>query len=214
MGDFGFTGSDHQESEPIKELLERRYTPLRDLHGMTFFIGLEIDRDRPNKQMTVSQRKYTLELLEKFGFENCRTNSTPMQPHTKLLHDAKNDSDFHGPYREAVGGLIHLMVHTRPDIAFSVSQVSQFMHSPKRFHWNAVCNISRYLSGTIDHGIKFSGGKDLRAFTDSDWAGCVDLESLMVAMCCILVINLCHGVPKSNQLLQSPAWSLSLMLLL
>ena len=49
-------------------------------------------------------------------------------------------------YQRLVGRLIYLS-HTRPDIAFSVSMVSQFMHVPGPEHFEAVYRILRYLRG-------------------------------------------------------------------
>uniref|UniRef100_A0A2N9I1W1 Integrase catalytic domain-containing protein n=1 Tax=Fagus sylvatica TaxID=28930 RepID=A0A2N9I1W1_FAGSY len=61
---------------------------------------------------------------------------------------------------------------TRPDIAFSVNQLCQFMHSPTNTHWAAAKRVLRYLKGTIDHGLFFSKSSlHLHAFCDSDWAG-------------------------------------------
>ena len=76
------------------------------------------------------------------------------------------------PYRSAVCSLIHLSVNTRPDIALAVSVVSKYLDRPCWEHWIAVKRIYRYLNGTCNHGIVFSG-KDtiLRGFVDADWAG-------------------------------------------
>jgi hypothetical protein len=40
------------------------------------------------------------------------------------------------------------MTMTRPDIAFSVSQDSQFCENPGNGHWNGVKRILAYLAGT------------------------------------------------------------------
>lgn len=43
-------------------------------------------------------------------------------------------------YQRMVGKLIYLS-HSRPDIAYAVSVVSQFMHAPLKSHPEAVCGI-------------------------------------------------------------------------
>lgn len=64
---------------------------------------------------------------------------------------------------------------TRTDISFAVNQVCQFMQAPTSTHWLAVERILRYLKGTLDHGLNFrSGPFNLYAFSDADWAGCVE----------------------------------------
>ncbi|XP_066398392.1 uncharacterized mitochondrial protein AtMg00810-like [Miscanthus floridulus] len=57
-------------------------------------------------------------------------------------------------YRSIVGGLRYL-VHTRPDIVFTVGYVSRFMEDPREDHWAVVKRLLRYVKGTVDHGIIF-----------------------------------------------------------
>ncbi|CAL9001282.1 unnamed protein product [Prunus brigantina] len=71
-----------------------------------------------------------------------------------------------------VGRLIYLS-HTRPDIAYAVSVVSQFMHSPSEIHMEAVMRILQYLKSAPGKGLMFSkhGHLEIEGFTDADWAG-------------------------------------------
>lgn len=57
-----------------------------------------------------------------------------------------------GMHQRLVGKLVYLS-HVRPDIAFSVSVVSQFMHSPNEEDLEAVYRILRYLKGTPGKGV-------------------------------------------------------------
>jgi len=77
-----------------------------------------------------------------------------------------------GRYQRLVGRLIYLS-HTRPDIAYAVSVVSQFMHEPYEEHLEAVHRILRYLKGTPGKGLFFgrNESRKIEAFTDADWAG-------------------------------------------
>ena len=62
---------------------------------------------------------------------------------------------------------------TRPDIAFAVNKLSQFMHKPTTTHWGAVKRLLRYLNGSRDLGIhlSFSMPISLHGYSDADWAG-------------------------------------------
>ena len=81
----------------------------------------------------------------------CRPAATPIEQNHRLRKDVGNPVDKEC-YQRLVGRLIYIS-HTRPDIAFAVSVVSQFMHDPRSSHMNAVYRILRYL--------KSSPGKDL-----------------------------------------------------
>jgi hypothetical protein len=65
--------------------------------------------------------------------------------------------------------LIYL-AHTRPDIAFPVSVVSQFMHAPYEEHVNAVYRILRYLKAAPGKGLFFgkTNDRNVAIFTDAD----------------------------------------------
>ncbi|KAL0559507.1 hypothetical protein IC582_004120 [Cucumis melo] len=77
-------------------------------------------------------------------------------------------------YRRLVGKLIYIS-HTRPDISFAVSVVSQFMQAPYEKHMEAVNKILRYLKNTHGKGLMFrkTNKKTIEAYTNSDWTGSV-----------------------------------------
>ncbi|RVW59741.1 Retrovirus-related Pol polyprotein from transposon RE1 [Vitis vinifera] len=75
-------------------------------------------------------------------------------------------------YQRLVGRLIYLS-HTRPDIAFAISVVSQHMHSLKESHLKALYKIPIYLKGSLRQGLFFKKGdsKMVEIYTNVDWAG-------------------------------------------
>ncbi|CAL9003229.1 unnamed protein product [Prunus brigantina] len=89
----------------------------------------------------------------------------------KSLGDLKYFLGIEERYQRLVGKLIYL-AHTRPDIAYAVSVVSQFMHAPSEDHMAAVTRILRYLKVTPGKGLMFSkyGHTDVEGYTDADWA--------------------------------------------
>jgi len=70
----------------------------------------------------------------------------------KLSYDSPPVDDP-SQYRSLVGALPWL-TFTRLDIAFAIKQVCLFMHDPRAPHLQAVKRILRYLSGTLDHGLR------------------------------------------------------------
>jgi len=69
---------------------------------------------------------------------------TPIEINTKLLPDQGEDFDNLGKYQILVEKLNYLTL-IRPDIAFVLSVISQFLSAPKTSHWNAIVQILRFL---------------------------------------------------------------------
>ncbi|CAI5724824.1 unnamed protein product [Peronospora destructor] len=86
---------------------------------------------------------------------------TPQDPRLKLTKNMceqgckHEDTMCNVPYRSAIGGIMYLMVATRPDLAAAVGVLSQFSSDPCPTHWQALKRVLRY--------------------SDADWAG--DIES-------------------------------------
>ena len=81
----------------------------------------------------------------------CRPAATPIEQNHRLSKDVGTPVDKEC-YQRLVERLIYLS-HTRPDIAFAASVVSQFMHDPRSSHMNAVYRILRYLKSSPGKGL-------------------------------------------------------------
>jgi hypothetical protein len=78
-----------------------------------------------------------LNLLKEIGKIGCKPISTPIDGKNKLnIEDGEPLSNIN-QFQMLVGKLIYLTV-TRPDISFSISQISQFMYSPQTQHLEAI----------------------------------------------------------------------------
>ncbi|GFZ07004.1 hypothetical protein Acr_18g0011740 [Actinidia rufa] len=106
------------------------------------------------------------------GMLGCRPASTPMVPNLKISAESGELLPDPSIYQRLVGRLIYL-TNTRPDLTFAVSIVSQFMHSPRTSHLDAVYHILRYLKSCPGRGLFYKSGvqSGLSCFTDADYAG-------------------------------------------
>ena len=70
-----------------------------------------------------------------------------MQNH-RIGNDEENPKVEKTQYQRLVGKLIYLS-HTRPDITYVVSVVSQFMHDPRERQLQAVNRIIQYFKASL-----------------------------------------------------------------
>jgi hypothetical protein len=158
VDDLIITGNSEKLIDGIKAQMSQVFE-MKDLGELHYCLGLEVWRNVG--QTFVTQGKYVRELLRKFRMDQCKVVSVPMQQNLKLhLDDGSNEVDG-TLYRQLVGSLNYLTT-TRPDIAYSVSVLSQFMARPLDNHWKAAKAVLRYLKGTIDFGIKYIDSSDVQ----------------------------------------------------
>ncbi|KAG7533328.1 Reverse transcriptase RNA-dependent DNA polymerase [Arabidopsis thaliana x Arabidopsis arenosa] len=142
---------------------------LKDLGALNYFLGIEATRSANG--LHLMQRKYINDLLTKTNMLGVKPVSTPMAATPMISLFTGSALDDASEYRSVLGSLQYLSF-TRPDIAFAVNRLSQFMHRPTDAHWLAVKRILRYLAGTTTHGIFLRANAPLtiHAFSDADWA--------------------------------------------
>jgi hypothetical protein len=145
---------------------------VKDLGRLKYFLDIEVARSK--KGIALSQRKYILDLLSDMGMMGCRAASTPIDQNHRVVAQCGEPVDKE-TYQKLVGRLLYLC-HTRPDIAYSMSVVSRYMHDPRSGHMEAVHRILRYLKGTPGKGLMFKSNRhlDVDGYSDADWANCLD----------------------------------------
>ena len=125
---------------------------IKDLGNLKYFLGREVARSREG--IFVSQRKYTIDLLKETCMTGCRPADTPIESNAKLGESVDKVPVNKERYQRLVGRLIYL-AHTRPNISYAVSVVSQFMQAPYEEHIETVNRILRYLKSTPEIGLMF-----------------------------------------------------------
>ena len=76
------------------------------------------------------------------------------------------------PYIEALGSVLWPAVVSRPDIAYAVGILSQFVQNPALVHWDALKRVIIYLGTTKNHWLTFGGTSKMlvEGYCDADWA--------------------------------------------
>ncbi|KAH9751077.1 hypothetical protein KPL71_014139 [Citrus sinensis] len=172
LGAFSMTGNNNAEIEQLISNLSSTFH-VKDLENLNFFLGIEVIRN--DETLILSQSKYIKDLLAKFDLKECKGTDTPLATTEKLSKNMGEDLTDATQYRKAIGGLQYTVL-TRPEIAYVVNKLSQFMANPLQPHWIACKRVLRYLKETIDYGLTFrrSDFVDLVLYIDVDWGSDID----------------------------------------
>ncbi|KAL0320005.1 UNVERIFIED_CONTAM: Copia protein [Sesamum radiatum] len=140
----------------VKRYLDALFT-IKDLGFAKYFLGLEIARSTDG--MSVTQRKYAMDIISDSGLTRATPVLTPLPPGLKLSTDSG--------------------AHLREPDKFR-RLIDQ--------HWNAATLIVRYLIGTVSIGLFYpaSNSLNLSVYTDADWGACVDSRRSVTGYCVFL----------------------------
>src|SRR6202522_752242 len=163
----------------------QKYVKITDLGELHWILGIEVCRIREDKRIMLSQRSYIDSILRRYGFDDAKPVSTPMDPNICLTSEQspKTTEEFakmrNIPYHEAVGSLMYASLGTRPDITFAVQTVSRFSSKPGTVHWEAVRRIFRYLKGTRELWLMYgSKVRELEGYVDADGTMAEDRKAI------------------------------------
>ena len=139
VDDIVIASSSSAASDRLLQQLSDSF-PVKDLGPLHLFLGIEVIRNSGG--MTLTQKKYALDLLQRTDMANCKAVSTPMCTHEKLTRDAghKLDDDGAFKYRSTVGALQYLTL-TRPDLSYAVNKRSA-----------NICHVPLIFTGKLSSG--------------------------------------------------------------
>ncbi|CAM9000675.1 unnamed protein product [Rhodiola kirilowii] len=168
VDDMIVAGNNTFELNSFKAYLSQCFK-MKDLGALEYFLGLEVARNKEG--FYICQRKYALDIILETGLLGAKPADFPMEQNHKLALAEGKDLKDGERYRRLVGRLIYLAV-TRPDLAYSVHILSQFMQAPKEVHWEAALRVVRYLKRCPGQGIllRSDSALELEGWCDSDWA--------------------------------------------
>jgi Reverse transcriptase (RNA-dependent DNA polymerase) len=143
---------------------------IKDLGNLHYFLSIKVNS--VSGGLFLTQTTYLHSILERANMVGAKPCKTPIQPGLKL--SKTNDTTLSDPflYRTIVGALQYATI-SRPNLAFSINEASQFVSAPTDVHWQLVKRILQYVKDTLHHGLllRHSPQLCLNAYCDADWAG-------------------------------------------
>ena len=150
-----------------------------DLGPISYFLGMEVVRNRAARLLWLGQSRYAKNLLQRFGMELCNPRSMPLG-HRQQLETGGEALADEGEFRSVVGSIMYLATSTRPDLAHSMSVLSSYFSSPTKEHLAVSKGVLKYIRGTVSLGLMLGGAKpQLVCYSDADYgANVVSRKSL------------------------------------
>ena len=176
---IAFDSQDEEEWNEVKEQFMSRFK-MKDLGECQLILGMRITRDRRNKTLKIDNEVHINRTLETHGMSESKATSTPATLE-KLVPCPAHEQNIVNiqQYQSIVGSLNYLAQACRPDICFAVNQLCRFASNPSPAHHRAAKHVLRYLRGTADIGLTYTGGEKtdrdinitIEMWTDADWGG-------------------------------------------
>jgi Reverse transcriptase (RNA-dependent DNA polymerase). len=151
-----------------------KHFQLTNLGKIRHYLGIQIEQDAEGF-FNINQLQYINNVLTSSGLEDAKTSKIPLDVGYEKSRENDEYFDDDHTYRKFIGKLLYIAVNTRPDIAASVSILSQHNVKPKKTDWNEVKRVIKYLKGTKQLTLKLGSHADrdnnsLIGYADADWA--------------------------------------------
>ncbi|KAG6470514.1 hypothetical protein ZIOFF_071587 [Zingiber officinale] len=173
VDDLIVTGRSTEGINKFKQQMMTEFE-MSDLGLLSYYLGIEVEQQK--SRILLRQSAYAKKILSQFQMADCNATKQPMEPKTQLHKDLEGTPIDATEYRRVIGCLRYLL-HTRPDLSYSVGMASRYMEKPTSMHHKVVKQILRYLKGTIYFGLAYTKGPQeisIFGYSDSDLAGDLD----------------------------------------
>jgi len=168
---FGATG---ELKEQTINVLKTEFK-VNDMGELNWLLGIQITFT--DDGITLSQTTYIHKILKRCSMQDCKPVSTPIDSNHQLkaIEDDYKRTDATS-YQHIIGSLKYLVTGTRPDLAYTITHLSQFNSCPSTKHLASPKRVLRYLQGTKDRHLLYPWNNQLKmtAYTDASYGNCLD----------------------------------------
>jgi len=148
---------------------------VNDMGELNWLLGIQITFT--DGGITLSWTTFIDQILNRISMQVCKPVSTPIDWNHQLraIEDRDERTDA-TTYQQIIGSLMYVVTGTRPDLAYTITHLSQFNSSPTIKHLMAAKRVLRYLQGTKDRDLFFPWNNQLKmtAYMDASYGNCLD----------------------------------------
>jgi len=173
VDDAGLAARNADDIDELINRLRKRGFELQREKTFSEYLGIKFEHNAQSGTITMTQKGLINKIIASTGMESCNPNWV-LAARLALGTDPDGEPMTKSwSYPSIVGMLLYLATNTRPNIAFAVSQVARFNHSPRKSHATALKTIVRYLHRTRDKGMILRPIEAFRldCYVDADFAG-------------------------------------------
>jgi hypothetical protein len=141
---------------------------------ITNFLKIKVTRNLQQRRLWLCQRDYIVAMARRFGLDVggwqvfTPLSSTPLP---RRDHGRKATREEIRLYQQKIGSVLYPACMTRPDVAFAMAFLAQFLVNPAPAHQHAIDRVIAYLYSTQWLGICFDGtNSELLAYADASFA--------------------------------------------
>ena len=165
-------GANKQLLDKLKKQLMDRFE-MTEIGDVSRVLGMNVTRDREERTITINQKDYTEDIVQRYGMRGCNPAYTSgVGPKLSLDQPEENTLNKEGKrrYQSITGAAMYLALICRYDILYTVNQLARAMAKPFKAHMGAAKYILRSLAGSTDLSIIYKqGGFKPTAFSDANW---------------------------------------------
>ncbi|XP_019051682.1 PREDICTED: uncharacterized protein LOC109114067 [Nelumbo nucifera] len=100
VDDIVFIGNDTHGIDELKQFLQQHFQT-KDLGTLKYFLGIEVAQSK--WEISLSQRKYVLDMLDETGLLGSKPVETPMDPNVKMTDSQGEPLEDPTRYQRLVG---------------------------------------------------------------------------------------------------------------
>ena len=148
---------------------------IKDLGEIRKILGMKVTRDRKQRTIIIDQEAYIEKILQKNSMikDTFKPTALPMSGYECITEACDEDNRVDTTdYQRRIGDIMHTIIYSRPDAAFAIAKLAQFMSRPYEHHAAGLKHVLRYLRSTSRLGIKYGPceNQNLVGYSDADYA--------------------------------------------